>query len=498
MDLKRRNTNKMTCTLKPFHLIHELGGTYVLNVQDLRINVVDDQTLGTLERVLTTPVQGLESSEQRDLDRLGLIAPQEDSRSELSQEKNVDLIPVTSMSLLLTEACNLKCVYCYCGSGNRKAEGRMTEATAYRALDWLLENSLASREIYVNFCGGEPFLAFPTMRKSVKYVRRKCLESGKKVRFHTTSNGTLLDEEKIDFIAEHAMAMRISIDGPREVHDGHRRFSGGGGSYDTIIENCRKLLEINPDVEAHAVLVEGTPLAIKEALLAIGFKQVSVRVRSDSLLGGRSGGRIPPTREIGCILEDLEREAYLWLRHTGERNSQALKELKPKSQLVNAMISLLQNSKRHHGCVAGFRFFAVSCDGSVYPCHRFVDAPEYRLGSIFGGKLERRTYLRPVALVEACAECFARYYCGGGCKYDNAASGGDIFSPAADICQLRRRELEFAASVVGNLGDEELKYLIELDILPVNPLFLTIGLWDGIKSALDLLGGRGHMHQAKI
>ncbi len=481
--------------LKPFHIIRVHGGTYVLNIEDMQSTHVDGQTLGTLERALALPVQRLAPFEQRDLDRLGLLGPKEGSRRGLHQKIPVDRSPVTSMSLLLTESCNLRCMYCYCRGGEQKAKGRMKEATAYRALNWLLENSLESRELYVDFCGGEPFLAFPTMQKSVQYFQKKCLASGKKVHFHVTSNGTLLDEKKIDFISENEIAVRISIDGPREVHDAHRRFSGGGGTYDTIIKNCSKLLEISPDIEAHAVLVEGTPLAIKEALLEIGFKQVSVRVCSNSLSEKQNGSEIPFSRKIEHIIADLDREADLWLQHIEERNSQALKELNPKSQLINAIIPLLQNNTRHHGCVAGFGFVAVSWNGSIYPCHRFADIPGYRMGSIFGDQPDCQTYQRPVELVEACTACFARYYCGGGCKYDNAASGGDIFKPADDLCQLRQRELELGASVVGSLDDDALNYLTELKILPADHSFRTNVDWDGIESVLEVLGGLGHKLQ---
>ena len=74
-----------------------------------------------------------------------------------------------------------------------------------------------------------------------------------------------------------------------------------------------------------------------------------------------------------------------------------------------------------------------------------------------------------------CSKCFARYYCAGGCKHDNAGACGSVFSPAGDMCRIRCRELELAASVVGRLDEEDVQFLNEQDIVPPKPCPLDFG-----------------------
>ncbi len=65
--------------------------------------------------------------------------------------------------------------------------------------------------------------------------------------------------------------------------------------------------------------------------------------------------------------------------------------------------------------------------------------------------------------------CFAKYYCAGGCKHDNASSCGSIAAPSEDICNLRRRELELAASIISILEPEDQAFLVEHQVFTPKP-----------------------------
>ncbi|MDW7674569.1 MAG: nif11-like peptide radical SAM maturase, partial [Bacillota bacterium] len=84
--------------------------------------------------------------------------------------------------------------------------------------------------------------------------------------------------------------------------------------------------------------------------------------------------------------------------------------------------------------------------------------------------LSRKNYhISPIIDNVKCSSCFARYYCGGGCKHDNLSSCGSIAAPSEDMCRLRCRELELAGYIVSNLNSDNQAFLMKQDIFPPKP-----------------------------
>jgi uncharacterized protein len=344
----------------------------------------------------------------------------------------------------------------------------MSEATAFQAVDWLLARSGPMKQVQIGFFGGEPLLRFPLMKAVVAYARRQAAVAGKRVDFHVTTNGTLLDEEKVSFIKDEKLSVMVSFDGPREIQDAQRPFADGRGSYDAILPGVRRLLAAVPKVQGHAVLArDSDPEVVKDELRRIGFAGTTFIPASASLFSaGPGAGR----RDTEAVMRLLEREAEDWVLRLKTRDATALQDLKSKSQLLRALTCLLHNFKRRYACGAGVWMVGISCSGDVYLCHRFVGKPDFRLGSVFHAELDRAQYGRsPADFVAACAGCFARYYCAGGCKHDNAGCGGSAFSPAEDICRLKRRELELAAVLSSRFSLEDRAFLAEHGVVPVKP-----------------------------
>jgi uncharacterized protein len=337
-------------------------------------------------------------------------------------------------------------------------------------VDWLLEQSGKIKKLHISFFGGEPFLNFPMMKMVVEYARNRVQALGKDIEFNTTTNATLLGDEQIAFIKEHRMQVTVSFDGTKELQDAQRPYTNGRGSYDTTLFRIKKLLAAAPETAGHAIIVGTTdPKIVRDAMQEIGFAQVSVLPASQSLLAGEKDAKTL-SRDTQEIFQSLDREANDWIDFVKKRDSEALKKLKGKSGLYLALITLLHNSKQRHACGAGLGLAAVSCAGDIYLCHRFVGRDEYKMGNVFEKGLNREEYQKnPATESGVCAACFARYYCAGGCKHDNAGSRGSIATPSADICRLKRRELELAASIVCRLSSEERAFLIKQDIFPPKP-----------------------------
>lgn len=455
--------------IKPYHLFQHQGNWHVINVEGMFANIIDEAAASVLEMITAEPVPQLEPSMEEQLQKLGLLAEEGGQTYKAKKEIKKDPVPVISMSLFLTQSCNLQCVYCYGDGGGYGAGGSMEEKTAFQAVDWLLEQAGKIKKLHLGFCGGEPLQNFPLMKAVVEYAENKARELGKEVAFHITTNATLLDDERIAFIKEHRIAAMISFDGPKEIQDAQRPYNNGEGSYDTTVPKIKKLLAAVPETPGHAVIVGNTnPELVKEALQEIGFSEVSIIPASPSLFAGEAD-KTKAARTLR-ILQALEQEAENWLRLTKSRNSEALKTLKARNGLYKGVAALLHNTKKRYACGAGLDLAAVSCAGDIYLCHRFVGQDEYKLGNVFQKDLNREKYQKsPVIGNGICAGCFAKYYCAGGCKHDNAGFSGSVARPSEDMCRLRCRELELAAVVASRLDPADKAFLIERGIFTTKP-----------------------------
>jgi len=439
----------------------------------MRAQSVDENTAGVLEKLKAESGNALQSGISEQLRKLGLIP---DGGRPAKREGKKEPVPIVNMALFLTQSCNLNCIYCYGEGGAYGSGGNLEERTAYQAVDWLIGQSGKMKKIHVGFFGGEPFLKFSMMKAVTLYAQKRAREVDKVVDFHATTNATLLDEEKIAFIEEHGISVMVSFDGPREIQDAQRPFANGKGSYDVTVPKIKKLLEICPKTPGHAVITGNTdPKTVKNALQEIGFTVVSIVPASASLFAKKTGAT-KPARDLGGVFKLMEQEAETWIEHTKNRDSEHLKNLMSNSQLYPGLLSFLHNAKRRYPCGAGLGMVGVSCAGNVYLCHRFVGMDAYKLGSVFDNDLDREKYHQsPVAFVEKCSRCSARYYCAGGCKHDNAGGCGSVFKPSEDMCRLRRREAELAAYIVCLLTDDDRAFLIEHKIVPPKPCLLDFG-----------------------
>jgi uncharacterized Fe-S cluster-containing radical SAM superfamily protein len=178
----------------------------------------------------------------------------------------------TKLTLSVTERCNLRCRYCVYSGGypGRRTHGLddMSWETAKAALDYFLQ-SMADAEWpkFVTFYGGEPWLNARLIQASIAYVSAKAPY----VQFHTTTNGTLLTDDLADYLAAHDVKIRVSLDGPREVHDRNRVAADGTGSFERIWANLTRLRERHGDYYQASVSFEATIADPSDAERVVDF-----------------------------------------------------------------------------------------------------------------------------------------------------------------------------------------------------------------------------------
>lgn len=151
---------------------------------------------------------------------------------------------VKAMCLHIAHDCNLKCSYCFASQGNFKGErSMMSLEVGKKSLEFLASNSGNRRNLEVDFFGGEPLMNFQLVRDLVAYGRELEVQYNKNFRFTITTNGLLLDEDKIDFINENMDNVVLSLDGRKEVNDNMRKTINDEGSYEIILPKFKAMVE---------------------------------------------------------------------------------------------------------------------------------------------------------------------------------------------------------------------------------------------------------------
>lgn len=354
--------------------------------------------------------------------------------------------PVKAMCLHIAHDCNLRCEYCFAGKGDYH-EGRMimSKEVGLKAIDYLLEKSVGRRNLELDFFGGEPLMNFEVVKDVVHYARSKEKEYGKVFRFTITTNGLLLDDDKIDFINKEMSNVVLSIDGRKEINDKVRARVDGTGCYDSVMPKFIKLVEKRGHDQYY---VRGTFTKYNKDfaqdvlhLNSLGFDQISVEpVVSD------------PKMPYALTEADLP-EVFAEYEHLAnimiERKKQGT-----GFNFFHFMLDLDQGPcaiKRLRGCGCGNEYVAITPDGDVYPCHQFVGHEDWKVGSVFDKTLDegRKEQFSKATVYgkESCKNCWAKFYCSGGCNANSMQYEGDILKPYQLSCDLEKKRVECAIMI---------------------------------------------------
>ena len=350
---------------------------------------------------------------------------------------------IKALCLHVAHTCNLNCTYCFAGQGKyHGSEALMSEETACRAIDFLIENSGDRRNLEVDFFGGEPLMNFDVVKKTVAYAREREKDSGKNFRFTLTTNGMLIDDDVIDFANRECHNVVLSLDGRPEVHDRLRRTYKGEGSYERIVPRFKKLAESRG---GEGYYMRGTYTHYNTDFASdvlhmadLGFSELSMEPVV-----------CPPGDPYALTEEDLPvlYEQYdLLAREMIKRR----REGKPIT-FYHYMIDLENGPcihKRIAGCGSGSEYMAVTPTGDLYPCHQFVNDPAYLLGNVTGGVKRHdicgefkkcNVYSHP-----ECRDCWAKFYCSGGCAANAYHATGKINGVYDYGCRLFKHRVECA------------------------------------------------------
>ncbi|NLY72863.1 MAG: thioether cross-link-forming SCIFF peptide maturase [Tissierellia bacterium] len=362
---------------------------------------------------------------------------------------------VKALCLHVAHTCNLNCDYCFASQGNYKGDrALMSPEVGKRALDFLVENSGSIRNLEVDFFGGEPLMNWEVVKELVAYGRELEKVHGKNFRFTLTTNGMLVDDEVIEFSNKEMHNVVMSLDGRKPIHDSLRKTVNGRGSYDTIVPKFQDFAEKRGDREYY---VRGTythqNVDFTEDILHmadLGFTELSM----EPVVCDPADPYALTEEDLPILFDQYEILAKEMISRKKEGRG---------FNFYHYMIDLAKGpclQKRMAGCGAGTEYLAVTPWGDLYPCHQFVGDEAFLMGSVFDGIKNKRlredfkttnTYSR-----SECRDCWAKFYCAGGCFANSHHAGGSIKDIYEYGCKLFKKRMECAIMI--KVAEAELSF----------------------------------------
>ena len=381
-------------------------------------------------------------SDLRELEENGALFTKDEYREGVIDFKKRQTV-VKALCLHIAHDCNLACRYCFAGEGEYQGErSLMSLEVGKKALDFLVENSGNRRNLEVDFFGGEPLMNFDVVKELVAYGRGLEEKKEKHFRFTLTTNGVLLTDDVMEFVNREMDNIVLSIDGRKQVHDHMRPFKNESGSYDLILDKFKKAAESRKQKKYY---VRGTFTHynldfVKDVLHLAdeGFQQISV----EPVVAGPEEPYAIREEDIPEICRGYDELAEEMLKRNREGRG---------FQFFHYMIDLSGGPcvyKRLSGCGSGTEYLAVTPWGDLYPCHQFVGEEKFLLGNVYEGI--KKTDIRDafklcnVYAKKECRNCFAKFYCSGGCAANAYHSHGDINKPYEIGCELQKKRVECA------------------------------------------------------
>lgn len=434
---------------KDFYVIDVNSGV-VHAVDELVYDLLDENNLKEKNEVLSLNKYSKEEieeaySELKELIDNGLLYTEDLYEDIAMNDKSKSF--VKALCLNVAHDCNLRCKYCFADEGDYNGCRKIiTAEVGKKAIDFVIKNSGPRKNIEIDLFGGEPLMAFNIIKEIVDYGREQEKLHNKVIRFTMTTNATLLNDEIMEYIDKQMGNIVLSIDGRKSVNDNVRVRVDGSGSYDKILPKIRAMVDKRDKSKQY--YVRGTFTRDNtdffedvKHFAELGFEEVSIEpvvLPADHELSLRE-------EDLPVIFEQYDKlYEYLLEKHNADE----------KFKFYHFNIDLQGGPcvyKRISGCGAGHEYLAITPDGDIYPCHQFVGNEDFKMGTIFEDKIDNNIaetfkkahiYNKP-----KCKDCWARFYCSGGCQANNFNFNGDIHVPYELGCKMQKKRIECAIAL---------------------------------------------------
>lgn len=324
---------------------------------------------------------------------------------------NVDERKQRTLNLTLTQACNLKCSYCYEG---HKSKETMQYENAVKILENELNKEDAFDFVEIDFFGGEPFLAFDVMKRLVEYVLSR--EWRHDYVFFATTNGTLVHDNIKEWLRKHTdcFICGLSYDGTPAMHDRNRDDSSGNIDLDFFAENY-------PDQPIKMTISQETLPDLYDGVIFLHSKGFEVSCNLAYNIDWSD------ERNEDLLTTQLRKLIDYYLANP---------EITPCSLLDMGIRTNNPKEQMFRYCGCGISITAYDVDGKSYPCQMFMPLS---VGNEKAKKVSELVFYPdtiPDSLLDPkCRDCIVKSACPT-CYGANYLAYGNIYLHEENYCRL--------------------------------------------------------------
>ncbi|AGK99603.1 Cys-rich peptide radical SAM maturase CcpM [Clostridium pasteurianum] len=338
---------------------------------------------------------------------------------------------VQMLILQVTQQCNFRCEYCvYSGAYLNRSHSnkKMDISTALKGIDFIINHSSNVETINIGFYGGEPLLEFNFIKKCIEYAEEK--SDCKKIIFSMTTNASLLTDEIVEFLYKHSVLLTISLDGPKEIHNSHRKLAlNNNGSFDKVINNIVRIEKKFPeyiktilfntviDTENDFDCIDKfflsydtvKNIALRSTFISNNYKKDDIVINEK-----RQDYYSKQSYELFKIFYHLIKE-----KSTENCSRIAIEEYNEVAKLSKKLVPQEILPERAHPsgpCIPGTHRLFMNADGFFYPCERVSESSNLmQIGHIDTGfDIDKVKKILNIGKVNenACKNCWAIRLCG--------------------------------------------------------------------------------------
>lgn len=260
-----------------------------------RLFLTENDYLKILDAVLLHILFSKERNNRLKLSLEPLLLKYADSSKKIIEKtKNATLFDRNNIQLLLTRRCQLRCEYCPV----EKRISDMKEPTLMRSIDLLFSSK--SKDLRLDFTGGEPLLKFGLIKKAVNYSKQLAKKQKKNISYYMVTNLIALTDLIADFLKKEDFFLELSLDGIEEIHNRYKKSPNKKiNPYQSTSRNLYKIFQRN--IRNYAVMVINPDTAkyfshsFKHAI-SLGFRNIGINYAI---------GKFWDRKEIKVVLKEL-------------------------------------------------------------------------------------------------------------------------------------------------------------------------------------------------
>jgi len=351
--------------------------------------------------------------------------------------------------LSLTHNCQLRCNYCYAGEKFHKPMSRETILTS---IEFMLK--LPMKKLEFGFFGGEPLMEWDLFLFATYEIERQTKAKEIELVKTFTTNGVLLTEDKVLWLKQHGFYIVVSIDGNEAMHNTHRHYANGEGTFQAVKYGILELQKVYNDGE-YAVIsvvtsdnIKYLPDSVRYLHQELGINDIHLALNYFDLWGEE-------TQTYRQLYHQVGHYAIEQYRRNKKLNIDIIDD-KIKTEIENSCSS----------CSFGELKMAVAPSGNIYPCERLIgnDTGELSMGNVHKG-FDKNRRAKLIAQRgnsnEECQTCPVKERCSNSCGCTNYTLTGDISRTNGTICFFQKLFIEVADKVASTLYAEKNRMFME-------------------------------------